>query len=230
MKLINIGNRFFNNYIIQTEIGLIVIDTGYEGGFDKFVRKFKAASLSFTDVKFIFLTHAHDDHAGFLNELAQNTDAPIILHKDGVKRLKAGQNSFDGEFPTKTAFIFGKIMALAGKGEHRFPPVDLYEKYLIFENNEQYLKRSGIDAQIIRLPGHTSDSMGLLLSDGKLLCGDAAMYGFPSTGRQTIWIEDKSEFFKSWDTMIKLKPVKIYPSHGRPFAASDLEKYIKSSR
>jgi glyoxylase-like metal-dependent hydrolase (beta-lactamase superfamily II) len=121
-------------------------------------------------------------------------------------------------------------MALAGKGEHRFPPVDLYEKYLIFENNEQYLKRSGIDAQIIRLPGHTSDSMGLLLSDGKLLCGDAAMYGFPSTGRQTIWIEDKSEFFKSWDTMIKLKPVKIYPSHGRPFAASDLEKYIKSSR
>jgi len=72
--------------------------------------------------------------------------------------------------------------------------------------------------------------MGLLLSDGKLLCGDAAMYGFPSTGRQTIWIEDKSEFFKSWDTMIKLKPVKIYPSHGRPFAASDLEKYMKSSR
>ncbi len=230
MKLINIGNRFFNNYIIQTEIGLIVIDTGYEGGFDKFVCKFKAAGLSFTDVKFIFLTHAHDDHAGFLNELAQNTDAPIILHKDGVKQLKAGQNSFDGEFPTKKAFIFGKIMVFAGKGEHRFPSVDLFEKYLIFENNEQYLKRSGIDAQIIRLPGHTSDNIGLLLSDGKLLCGDAAMNGFPSTARQTIWIEDKSEFLKSWDTMIKLKPVKIYPSHGRPFAASDLEKYIKSSK
>ena len=222
MELINIGNRFFNNYIIQTEIGLIVIDTGYEGGFDKFVRKFKAAGLSFTDVKFIFLTHAHDDHAGFLNELAQNTNARIILHKAGVERLKTGQNSFDGAFSTKTAFVFGKIMALFGKGEHRFPPVDLYEKYLIFENNEQYLKESGFDAQIIALPGHTGDSIGLLLGDGKLICGDAAMNGFPSTARYSIWIEDKIEFIKSWDTIVKLKPCKIYPSHGKPFAASDL--------
>jgi glyoxylase-like metal-dependent hydrolase (beta-lactamase superfamily II) len=230
MKLINIGNRFINNYIIQTEIGLIVIDTGYEGGFDKFVRKFKAAGLSFTDVEYIFLTHAHDDHAGFLNELAQYTKAQIILHKDSIKQLKAGQNSFDGVFSTKKAFVFGKIMVLFGKGEHRFPPVNLYEKYLFFENDEQYLKERGIDAQIIRLPGHTSDSIGLLLGDGKLLCGDAAMNGFPSTARHAIWIEDESEFIKSWNTMLKLKPVKIYPSHGKPFAASDLEKYMKASR
>lgn len=230
MKLINIGNRFFNNYIIQTKIGLIVIDTGYEGGFDKFALKFKKVGLLFSDVKFIFLTHAHDDHAGFLNKLAKNTNARIILHKDGVERLKTGQNSFDGTFSTKTAFIFGKIMAFLSKGEHRFPPVDLYERYLIFENDEQYLKENGIDAQIIPLLGHTSDSIGLLLGDGKLLCGDAAMNGFPSAARHTIWIEDKSEFIKSWDTMIKLKPVKIYPSHGKPFAASDLEKYMKASR
>jgi glyoxylase-like metal-dependent hydrolase (beta-lactamase superfamily II) len=230
MKLINIGNRFINNYIIQTETGLMVVDTGYEGGFDQFAHRFTTAGLSFIDVKFIFLTHAHDDHTGFLNELAQNTDAPIIMHKQAVERLKAGQNSFDGGFPTKTAFIFGKIMALAGKGEHRFPPVDLYEKYLIFENNEQYLKESNIDAQIISLPGHTSDSIGLLLSDGKLLCGDAAMNGFPSIRRQSVWIENGSDYLKSWDTMIKLKPTQIYPSHGRPFAARDLEKYINSIR
>lgn len=230
MKLINIGNRFFNNYIIQTEIGLVVIDTGYKGGFNKFARKFKAAGLSFNDVKFIFLTHAHDDHAGFLNELSQNTDARIILHKNSVELLKTGQNSFNGAFSSKTAFIFGKIMALFGKGEHRFPPVDLYEKYLIFENDEQYLKESGIDAQIIALLGHTSDSIGLLLGDGKLLCGDAAMNGFPSNARISIWIEDKSAFIKSWDTMIKLGLVEIYPSHGKPFAASDLTKYMKSLR
>jgi hypothetical protein len=43
------------------------VDTGYAGGFSRFARRFtKLAPLS--ELKYVFLTHAHDDHAGYLSE------------------------------------------------------------------------------------------------------------------------------------------------------------------
>ena len=41
-------------------------------------------------------TLAHDDHAGFLNEVLAATGADVILHPGAVEGLKRGQNSFEG--------------------------------------------------------------------------------------------------------------------------------------
>jgi len=83
-----------------------------------------------------------------------------------------------------------------------------------------------LNVSIINLPGHTSDSIGLLLEDGFLFCGDAAMNGFPSLNKVIIWIEDIEEYKKSWELMLELSPKKIYPSHGRPFMKEELKKNI----
>lgn len=69
MKLFNLGTRVVNNYLISTEIGYILIDTGYEGGFKHFTNKLNSLHISPKDIRHVFLTHAHDDHAGFLNEV-----------------------------------------------------------------------------------------------------------------------------------------------------------------
>ncbi|MDO4989622.1 MAG: hypothetical protein Q4E45_03860 [Eubacteriales bacterium] len=34
--LINLGNRVVNNYLISSEVGCILIDTGYDGSFPRF--------------------------------------------------------------------------------------------------------------------------------------------------------------------------------------------------
>lgn len=39
------------------------------------------------------LTHAHDDHAGFINEVLSITPAEVVLHPLTVEFLKAGSNS-----------------------------------------------------------------------------------------------------------------------------------------
>jgi len=83
----------------------------------------------------------------------------------------------------------------------------------------------GIPLKILALPGHTSDSIGLLTEDGELFCGDAAMNGFPSVKRKIIWIENPDDYRNSWDKMIETGAGRIYPSHGRPFPSADLEKY-----
>lgn len=225
IQVINIGGRIVNSYILLTEKGCVVIDTGYEHSFKNFSRKLSENGLSFSEINYIFLTHAHDDHAGFLGELLSATKAPVILHYEAVKRLLAGRNPIIGGCSTRLAWLFCRGMALAGKGKHEFPPVDVTGRAIIIDGHSQPLKEVGIPTEIIMLPGHTSDSIGLLLEDGRLFCGDAAMNNFPSIARHIIWIEDLESYIKSWDLMMASKANTICPSHGKPFPVSDLHLF-----
>jgi len=57
----------------------------------------------------------HNDHAGFLNEVLNNSDAKVILHPKAVDRLKEGINSFEGGCAGRLALTFYGIMKLFGK-------------------------------------------------------------------------------------------------------------------
>jgi len=225
MKIINIKSLTLNNYIVKYEKGYIVIDTGYPGDFPRFLKKLNSADIALKEIRFVFLTHSHDDHAGFINELAMQTNAQVVLHKQAVERLEMKQRSFNGVCPTKRAQLICKMISLAGKGRYKQPTAGIKDRYIVADGISQQLRDSGIQATVLLLPGHTADSIGLLLDDGSLFCGDAAMNGFPSKARHPLWIENLLEFKKSWDVMLGHEPSKIYPAHGAPFDVSDLAKY-----
>ena len=85
----------------------------------------------------------------------------------------------------------------------------------------------GFPYETLETPGHTADHIALLAGD-VLFCGDAAMNGFPSRRRTTIWIENLPQFKRSWETMLEKSPRLLYPAHGRPFPTADLKKYLKT--
>ena len=175
------------------------------------------------------MTHAHDDHAGFLNELLEkNADLKVIMSNKSMSTLKRGQNSFEGGCSTVLAWIFCKLMGLVGKAEHRFPVIeDKYDSRFIeiTESNKEELEKI-LQGKILFTPGHTADSISLKV-ENVIFCGDAAMNDFPSIKRLIIWIEDTIDFEKSWDVLIAENADAIYPAHGRPFPTSDLKKYKK---
>lgn len=219
----NIGGYVVKNYLLQTRIGWIAIDTGYPGGEDAFLRRFqKLASLE--ALKFIFLTHAHDDHAGFLEALLKRTAAKVVLHPAGIGSLEAGRSdeSPGAGYSSRVAALFSLV-----KKDSFFPPVKLGDRAIfVSEEQDQVFKAMGLPIRILFLPGHTADSTGLLLEEtGELFCGDAAMNAVISLARHTIWIEDAQEFGRSWDKMLAVEPARIYPSHGTPFSPRDLVKY-----
>jgi glyoxylase-like metal-dependent hydrolase (beta-lactamase superfamily II) len=120
-------------------------------------------------------------------------------------------------------------MALAGKGDHRFPIIEkqFEERYITIDDKALRDFEQLFSAKVIATSGHTSCSISLLLNNEYLFCGDAAMNGFPSSMRATIWISDLNQFCKSWETMISLKPKIIYPGHGKSFSPNDLTKYLQ---
>ncbi len=229
MKIFNIGNRILNNYIIDTGKGYLVIDTGYAGGLPRFLAGLQKNGINPQDIKYIFLTHAHDDHAGYLEELMQATGATLVMDKLSPDRLLAGHNQWIGGCSGRLAKLFVSAMSLAGKGKHEFPAMDVRvaKNVVLWDGENQFFKQLGLPLTIVALRGHTADNTGLLTDDGALFCGDAAMNGFPSVKRNIIWIENLEDYRNSWDIMIKSSAKEIYPSHGKPFPKSDLIKYRK---
>lgn len=118
-------------------------------------------------------------------------------------------------------------MVLFGKGKHLFPAIDnqVKQNFIFYGSPEVKELEQKLSVQFFETFGHTHCSISLLYNKA-LFCGDAAMNGFPSVKRITIWIENCSGFYKSWEKIISLKPKMIYPGHGKPFMPSDLQKYL----
>ena len=223
----NLGNRAVNNYLITGEEGHILIDTGYAGGFRRFQKKIKKLHIDPVDIRIVFLTHAHDDHAGFLNEVLDATDAKVVLHPNAIAGLQKGQNSFKGGCSSLLAYFFCFVLALFGKGSHRYPILrEEHMDRLVTIDSAEY-RSMNLPFQVLETPGHTADHISMM-KDGILFCGDAAMNNFPSIRRVIIWIEDLQQYKNSWETILEADPEMIYPSHGRPFPTADLKKYLPS--
>ena len=221
----NLGNRVVNNYLVSLdEGGYLLIDTGYAEYYGAFRKRLRKIGIAPRDIKYVFLTHTHDDHDGFLNDVLAITDAKVILHPKAIDGLLKGQNSFEGGCSSRLAWLFCQVLALFGKGEHKYPPLKReYMNRLITIDSVEF-KSLKLPLQIIETPGHTADHISLF-KDGILFCGDAAMNNFPSIKRTIIWIEDLQQYKDSWNKMISLNPTTIYPAHGKPFPTKDLIRH-----
>ena len=227
MTIINLGTRVVNNYLISSEAGWIMIDTGYAGGFPRLIKQLRKNGIDPKEISYVFLTHAHDDHAGFLNEVLELTGAQVILHPKAIEGLKRGQNSFKGGCSSRLAWLFCQVLAVFGHGEHRYSPIrGEYLDRLVPIDSERF-KALHFPYTVLETPGHTADHIALLAED-VLFCGDAAMNGFPSRKRIIIWIEDLEQYRRSWERIIGAKPRILYPGHGKPFRTSDLQKFLNS--
>ena len=226
MKIDNAGDRVMNTWLYPIRDGWVMIDTGYENSYTSVLKKLRKLSIRPEEVRYFFLTHAHDDHAGFLEEwMTKHPQTQVIAHEKAIDGLRKGQNGFDGGCSTPGAFLFCQLMALLGNSDHRYPGLGEEHLAKIITLNEDNLSQmeSILQGKILFTPGHTADSISLLV-DGNLFCGDAAMNGIPSSHRITIWVEDKAEFEKSWDAMLASGAEKIYPAHGSPFCPCELKK------
>ena len=226
MEIYNVGNRVMNTYIYPIATGYVMIDTGYEHSLRNVEKKLNKQGITLFEIKYVFLTHAHDDHAGFLNELlSKYSNIRVILSDKAMPTLLKGQNSFIGGCSGLSALIFCKFIELLGKGKHLFPAIEKQYMDRFIEVSSQNLAsvETLLQGKILFTPGHTSDSISLKI--GNIIFGDAAMNDMPSFKRITIWIEDKNVFQNSWNILIAQKVDFIYPAHGKPFHSNDLKKY-----
>ena len=229
-EVFSLGTRIVNTYLIRPGEHTVLVDTGYPGGYPAFRKRLAAHGRTPDQIERVFLTHAHDDHAGFLCDVLRDTPATVILHEKALPALLGGRNSFHGGSTGRAALAAGLLIRLMGHGAHRFPPLpeDWLSRLSIVTPDTCAALEADLGARILETPGHTACSISLLTPDGLLFCGDAAMNGFPSFRRVTVWAEDLAAYRRSWDAILAAEPRLIYPGHGRPFPPEDLRRYARS--
>jgi glyoxylase-like metal-dependent hydrolase (beta-lactamase superfamily II) len=223
MKISKIGSRINNNWLIETPDGVIAIDTGPSDDASRFWNNLKQRG-AIDDLRYVFLTHAHGDHAGFIDEVLAKTNAAVIVSDETQKILADGKPPIKYEYKNLLGKIITKIMPSL---INAYPMMRETNRLQTVSDGDLLYGSLGIKAEVIYLSGHTSDSIGLFLPDENILfCGDAAM-NVPlfNANRHIILIESIRDYKSFWDKIIEKNPNLIYPAHGKPFPVSDLIKY-----
>jgi glyoxylase-like metal-dependent hydrolase (beta-lactamase superfamily II) len=79
-----------NAFLLDTESGLVLIDTGIPGSSHKIEEALSSIGKKPTDIRHIIMTHCHADHSGSLAEMKNKTGAPAIMHPVDATMLETG--------------------------------------------------------------------------------------------------------------------------------------------
>jgi glyoxylase-like metal-dependent hydrolase (beta-lactamase superfamily II) len=110
------GLRVAHVYVLISEEGLTLIDSGTPGETAKIAAQIEKAGYELSDVRAIVVTHAHSDHTGTLTELVRRSGAQVLAHRDEVDYLER-----TASLPYK-AFVQRLLFGLSERVVFRFEP------------------------------------------------------------------------------------------------------------
>jgi glyoxylase-like metal-dependent hydrolase (beta-lactamase superfamily II) len=222
-------------FLLKCTDGYLLIDTAYTKSYHKFRKKLAELGIAIHSIKYLLITHHHDDHAGFASNLVKDTGCRVIVHSNAAAHLRQGRAEDLGKVLNRRVLVAMKLFELFIHGKDwSYPPLILTDRDILIEgDNDNFLKAIGIDGVILDTPGHTDarDCISVLLSDGSAFVGDAAMnfLRWAGTRHRPIYIGDIKTVYESWQKLLKRGAKVIYPSHGNPFSATELKKSLGQS-
>ena len=231
-----------NDYLVETGNGFLLVDTGYEEDWPLFERQLRAVGVSLAQISHLFLTHHHDDHCGLLGKITQaNPQIRVVMSGQAKDLLLAGENDrthgggminrqIQRLWIFKQGYLSIKLGRWVDKNNHLEFPVYRARAQDILISRDTRLKEIGIDldAEILTTPGHSVDSISLLLDCGACFVGDAAANFLQMAGTHycVIFVTDLDEYYKSWEKLLAWPVRTIYPAHGKPFPAEKLAENL----
>lgn len=157
-----------NSFLLETEDGLLIIDTGYPNSADKLFAAVRETGHDPAHICHLLLTHCHIDHAGSAAEIRRRTGARIYAHATDAALIAQGIGERHG-----TAVAPGLISALVYrffiKNESTgYEPVPIDQP---LQHGELLSLAGGIE--VIHTPGHSAGHIALLLrQEGVLVAAD----------------------------------------------------------
>jgi len=214
-----------NCFLIKIRDGYLAIDTSFADYYEKFLKSLVKREIDPSEIRYLLLTHHHDDHTGFAAQLKEKNSCRIIVHEKAVVALKTGEMiSMNKPLNRRVAIT----MAIFNKIKHRnfkIRPIFFTDEDIIITGDDsEILTEIGIEGKIICTPGHTVDSISVILANGDAFVGDVCMnfLNFCGIHYRPIWLYDPGLVFRSWRKIIENGARTIYPAHGKPFTVEDL--------
>jgi glyoxylase-like metal-dependent hydrolase (beta-lactamase superfamily II) len=147
-------------FLVETNAGPLLVETGPESLYANLRTAVQAQGHALEDIRHVFVTHVHLDHAGAAWRLAQH-GATIHVHPKGLAHLQD-----PGKLLSSAQRIYGPAMErLWGRLEPIAP-----ERITAMEDG-QVFRFGGVALEAIHTPGHAVHHITYRLEDG-LFTGD----------------------------------------------------------
>ena len=183
VKVLNVGYDSTNYYLLVLSKPLLLVDVGWPKTLPKLEHALQRYGFHLKDIPYMLATHFHPDHAGLVEE-AKEQGVELLLMDNQLASLKTAES---------------------GKLYIKFTPTG--NVILRPDESRSFLVRMGLPGEIIATPGHSDDSVTLVLDEGLAFTGDLHPVDFAT--------EDQMEkTIASWDKIHSLGVHTIYPGHG----------------
>ncbi len=183
-EIIRLDLQGVNSYLVKTNKGLILVDTGGHLILDKQFDNRRDILIGLLDkygctpenLQLIVLTHGDNDHATNALHISKKYQAKIAMHKSDISlvqkpNIDEAMKSFNYRSPIfKIVFALmkTKIKKLMQKTIEDFEP---FTPDILLSNGDSLIDY-GFDAKIIHIPGHTDGSIVILAKNGELIASD----------------------------------------------------------
>ncbi len=194
MTIVNVGYRSTNYWVVSAGRSRLLVDLGWPGSMGTMRANLRRAGIPLDEIKYGIATHYHIDHAGLAEEL-KAAGVPLLV--------------IDVQVPAIP------LLKRHVKPQDRFTYITMEGNVTIpIAESRAFLRRIGIAGEILHTPGHSDDSVSLLLDDGSAFTGDL-------THPMMIGAEDAAVVHASWRLLIDRGARQVYAGHGpvRPVPA-----------
>ncbi len=200
-----ITHRFDSHvYLIESPGGHVMIDAGVGIEPERIVGNIRKEGLDPADVKHLFVTHVHSDHAGGCGPLKAMLGLKVYAPKAEEYLLRTGDElglaldvaKRDGFYPP----------------DYVFPPC---EPYMELEGGETF-DFGNFTLETIHVPGHSAGSMCYLVRIGNRRCmftGDVVVHGGKLMFLNCVG-SDMADMRRSMPKLAGLGIEELYPGHG----------------
>jgi glyoxylase-like metal-dependent hydrolase (beta-lactamase superfamily II) len=201
-----------NCYLIETEAGYILIDTGCSNRRSNLERELEGTGCKPGDLNLVVLTHGDFDHTGNAAYLRNEFRTRVAMHYDDSGIVECGDMFWNRKRPNVLVRTLTPVLFGFGKSE-RFKP-DLY----IGDGDD--LSEYGLDGEVVHISGHSKGSIGVMTASGDLFCGDL-LTNRDKPAVNSI-IDDLAAATASTERLKGLRIRTVYPGHGKPFTMAQL--------
>ena len=187
--VVAVSYRSTNYYVVCAGDTRLLVDLGYPGSLGEMRAALGRKGIALTDITHGFATHYHPDHAGLAQEM-KSSGMVLIITPEQLQSAPAMKQW------TKPAEHYVDVNL--GDAQTRVVPLD---------GSRAFLDGLGIGGALMHTPGHSDDSVSLLLDDGSVFTGDLTPPGFATE-------QDADTVSQSWQTLRDAGATRIYPGHG----------------
>jgi glyoxylase-like metal-dependent hydrolase (beta-lactamase superfamily II) len=189
--IVNVGYRSTNFWVVSAGRSRLLVDLGWPGMGAELLHNLKRAGIPLTEIRYGFATHYHIDHAGAAQDLKAR----------GMKLL-----------------VWEPQVAAIPAMKQHIKPTDRYTEIVPAGNvvkrcheSRALLAELGIAGEVVPTPGHSDDSVSLVLDTGECFTGDL-------TPETMVGEEDPRVVAESWARLRALGARTVYGGHAKPYA------------